>query len=190
MSTSRRKEYMRRGIRTRISQLMYRCLAQYLVNSALCVDIQLWSRHVASRPPEIPTERSGYSIGTVCGLAPQPEAVSISSIHLFICSSVHSLTPYLHQLDYNPSIEISIHIYSAQSPVKHALHLILSFVSDPTTPDSAHLRSHLRHCLLIYDDRFIPLKLHSIYSIHSLGTTRWETVSPTPLQNQKEKVKS
>jgi hypothetical protein len=129
---------MRRGIRTRISQLMYRCLAHYLVNSALCVDIQLWSRHVASRPPEIPTERSGYSIGTVCGLAPQPEAVSTSSIHLSIYSTVHSLPPYLHRLDYIPSIEIGIHIYSVQLPVKRAFHLILSFVSDPTTPDSAH----------------------------------------------------
>ena len=130
-SKSRRKENMRRGIRTRISQLMYRCLAQYPVNSALCVDIQLWSRHVASRPPEIPTERSGYSIGTVCGLAPQPEAVSTPSIHLFICSSVHSLTPYLLQLDYTPTIEVWIHFYSTQSPVKRAYHAVVRRLAHP-----------------------------------------------------------
>jgi hypothetical protein len=122
MSKSRRKEYMRTGIRTRLSQLMYRCLAHYLVNSALCDDLsQLCSR--IPIPPEIPTERSGYSIGTVCGLAPQPEAVSTPSISLSIYTSVHSLPPCLHQLDYSPSIEISIHIYSVHSPLRHAFHL-------------------------------------------------------------------
>ena len=87
MSTSRTKENMRRGIRTRISQLMYRCLAHYLLEFSICVEPRsdLTSHSSAvhlDRPPDIPAERSGYSIGTVCGLAPQPEAVTTPSIHL------------------------------------------------------------------------------------------------------------
>jgi hypothetical protein len=189
MTKSRRKEYMRRGIRTRISQLMYRCLAHSFFEPALCDDFsQLCSR--IPKPPDIPTERSGYSIGTVVWLGAAARSCINTIYPSRIYSTVHSFPLCLHQLDYNSSVEISTHIYSVQSPVKRAFHLILSFVSDPTTPDSAHLRSHLRHYLLIDDDRVIPLKLHSTYSIHTPLTTQWETVSPTPLQNQKGKVKS
>jgi hypothetical protein len=140
---------MRRGIRTRLSQLMYRCLAHYLVNSALCIDIQRWSRHATPIPPDIPTERSGYSLGTVCGLAPQPEAVSTPSISLSIYTSVHSLPPCLHQLDYSPSIEISIHIYSVHSPLRHAFHLSypLSRTRLHRTRSISHSIYHRRHPL-------------------------------------------
>jgi hypothetical protein len=106
-------------------------------------------------------------------------------IHLYICSSVHSLPLCLYQLDYNQFVEINIHLYATQSPVRRAFHLILSFVSDPTTPDSAHPH-HLS------STPPSPSIIKYIFTLEHIPRTpkRWETVSPTPLQNQKEKVKS